>query len=66
MNANPIEHTYTDVALLVVRILLGFELLWHGLPKLIDSAAAGENLSGWDFLGCLHLLSVLLRWERPH
>lgn len=53
MNANPIEHTYTDVALLVVRILLGFELLWHGLPKLIDPAAAGEKFVGMGFPGML-------------
>ncbi len=47
------EHTYTDVALLVVRILLGFELLWHGLPKLIDPAAAGEKFVGMGFPGML-------------
>lgn len=53
MNANPIERTYTDIALLVVRVLLGFELLWHGLPKLINPAAAGEKFVGMGFPGIL-------------
>jgi uncharacterized membrane protein YphA (DoxX/SURF4 family) len=53
MSHNPFGHTYTDVALLAVRLILGFELLWHGLPKLINPASAAEKFVNWGFPGIL-------------
>ena len=48
-----LNRKYTDVMLLAVRFLLAFELLWHGVPKLLDPAAAADQFVGWGFPGIL-------------
>jgi uncharacterized membrane protein YphA (DoxX/SURF4 family) len=53
MVSYPLNQKYTDIVLLAVRLLLAFELLWHGVPKLLNPAAAAEQFVGWGFPGFL-------------
>ena len=48
-----LDRKYTDVMLLAVCFLLAFELPWHGVPRLLDPAAAADQFVGWGFPGIL-------------
>ena len=56
MVSHSLDQKYTDVVLLAVRFLLAFELLWHGVSKLLDPAAAADQFAGWGFPGILGLV----------
>jgi putative oxidoreductase len=51
MVSYPTHQKHTDAVLLAVRLLLAFEFLWHGVPKLLNPAAAAEQFIGWGFPG---------------
>jgi len=48
-----------DIALLIVRIILGFSMLSHGYPKL-QMLLSGDEIKFFDFLGMGPKISLIL------